>query len=272
MSPLNYDPRERQIPAIDASFNGENYHQQPVDLGHARSHERLVELSSLGFHGENVYARNDGLNPPYFKAFPGAVSGLWCRESVAERLKQVNDSLAPLNVELFVLDAFRPIEVQVAIFNFFMEFAQSTLDDPTPEACREFVAQYAADPTNYNERDSTTWPQHLTGGAIDLTLKRKGSGELLYMGGVFDDPSEISHTDYYENLNGCFSTSCSEAQRNRRLLFWSMVEAGFSNWPHEFWHYDYGDQQWSMFRRALGFERQTSWFGPTQLPEASLAR
>lgn len=31
---------------------------------------------------------------------------------------------------------------------------------------------------------------------------------------------------------------------NRRLLYTVMVEAGFTNYPLEWWHYDYGDQFW----------------------------
>jgi D-alanyl-D-alanine dipeptidase len=39
---------------------------------------------------------------------------------------------------------------------------------------------------------------------------------------------------------------------NRRLLYWTMREAGFTNYPYEYWHYDYGDQMYVLTLRSLG--------------------
>jgi D-alanyl-D-alanine dipeptidase len=32
---------------------------------------------------------------------------------------------------------------------------------------------------------------------------------------------------------------------NRRLLFQAMTRAGFTNYPGEWWHFDYGNQRWA---------------------------
>ena len=41
------------------------------------------------------------------------------------------------------------------------------------------------------------------------------------------------------------SFSNEEARANRRMLYWLMIEAGFTNHPDEWWHYSYGDQMWA---------------------------
>ena len=71
------------------------------------------------------------------------------------------------------------------------------------------------------------------------------------MGGVFDDPAELSHTAYFEKINAEQATGqyrlplgYTEALRNRRLLYWAMTGAGFANYPYEWWHFDWGTQFW----------------------------
>jgi hypothetical protein len=46
-------------------------------------------------------------------------------------------------------------------------------------------------------------------------------GEALYFGGIFDDPSEVSYTAYYEQaILPVSSASHQEARRNRRVLYY----------------------------------------------------
>lgn len=58
------------------------------------------------------------------------------------------------------------------------------------------------------------------------------------MGGEFDETEEHSHTNYYEHEE-------SPARENRRLLVRTMENAGFSNYPQEWWHYNYGNRGWA---------------------------
>ena len=37
------------------------------------------------------------------------------------------------------------------------------------------------------------------------------------------------------------------ARANRRMLYNVMIEAGFTNFPAEWWHFDYGDEKWGLF-------------------------
>ena len=34
-------------------------------------------------------------------------------------------------------------------------------------------------------------------------------------------------------------------KENRRLLYSAMIDTGFTNLPSEWWHYDYGDENWA---------------------------
>ena len=44
---------------------------------------------------------------------------------------------------------------------------------------------------------------------------------------------------------------------NRRLLYHVMVSAGFTNYPDEWWHFDYGNQNWALMsgRKAAVYGR-----------------
>ncbi|MEJ0059268.1 MAG: M15 family metallopeptidase [Terricaulis sp.] len=73
---------------------------------------------------------------------------------------------------------------------------------------------------------------HATGGAVDLTIVWD-DGAPLWMGSLFDDATSLAGTDRFERDTDDFSFSHEEARANRRLLYWLMIEAGFSNHPDE---------------------------------------
>lgn len=244
------DPRERPLPAITASVTSFDYHEIPIRADHPLSREMLVDVAEYGLAGESYYARADGGNAPYFQPMRGALESVWCRKSVAEALARVNSSLTGFGLRLFLFDAYRPVELQRCLWDFFMERARGRLDDPTDENCRRFVGRYWSDPSKFDPRDFRTWPTHATGGAVDLTLQRISTGELLFMGGIFDDTDEVSHTRFFETGGDTVADSRLEARRNRRLLYWSMVREGFANYAHEWWHYDQGTQMWVMNHAA----------------------
>lgn len=79
---------------------------------------------------------------------------------------------------------------------------------------------------------------------MDVTLMCRHTRQHLFMGGLFDDATEGAWTDAFER-HSVMSMSETEAQKNRRLLFWAMSEAGFVNNPTEWWHYSWGDQMWA---------------------------
>ncbi len=121
----------------------------------------------------------------------------------AQALSRAVALARPLGLRLRVFDAFRPVEVQLAL-------------------CRQFPeSPYISDP----RRGSAP---HCRGAAVDLTLVDAG-GDALDMGTGFDDFSEASH-------HGT-TTVPSGAQRHRALLLGLMTAAGWDFYRREWWHY-----------------------------------
>ena len=99
---------------------------------------------------------------------------------------------------------------------------------------------------------------HSSGGAVDLTIV-DAQGVPLDMGTDFDDFSPLARTDAFEHPHA--DPIC---QKNRRLLYGVLTEAGFTNYPEEWWHYDYGDLFWA---RALNKDAlYSSYFDEKELP------
>jgi D-alanyl-D-alanine dipeptidase len=242
----------KAIPAGKPGKNALSYHDIPINLKDKRNSEALLDLGKNGIAGEAFYGRKDKLNAPYFECVCSDDAVLKARKSVIERLKMANKKLEPLGVELYVFDAYRPVSCQKELWKYFINEAKRILGaNASEEDCINYAGDYCSNPSNYDPENYKTWSTHFTGGAIDLTLRRKKTGELLYMGGIFDDASELSHSDYFENAkNAQSSASVNEALRNRRLLYWVMNDAGFANYWAEWWHFDYGTQMWVQSRQA----------------------
>lgn len=218
----------------------------PIDVTDKRSPEPLIALVAKGVKGRNYYASDR--NPPYWSRAKGAVDDLWGRPTAVDKLASVNARLAAMELRLQVFDAWRPTAVQAYFHDEWVPDAlRRRRPDLTPEALSREVSRYWAAPSDDPARPAP----HSTGGAFDLTLVWE-DGEPLFMGGLFDDPSAISHTDHFEapQRAGAFSFSAEEACANRRLLFWVMTEAGFANYPDEWWHYSWGDQMWAALTGA----------------------
>lgn len=242
------DLREQPIPLrADGAGSAHDYHDLPIKLDSELAAEPLIFVGDHDIAFDSIYARSDGLNAPYHKAFATASKKVFLRKSVVEKLVAINNRLKPYHVELYLLDGFRPIELQFEIWDDFVAQARKVLKNPTEEECTHYAGFYCSDPRSFNETDFKTWPTHSTGGAIDLSLRSLETKQELFFGSVFDDVTDVSHTDYFEkHINGSDGASIVEARRNRRLLYWAMVNEGFANYPYEWWHFDYGTQMWVM--------------------------
>lgn len=236
----------RKIPTDIVPKSASTYHQIPFDFSDSRSKEKLVKIEDYGIPSESFYARTDGLNAPYYRCLCKSNGTIYARKTVAEKLSLANKALLPYGYELLVLDAHRPVSCQKELWSYFVARAKEVMPNPTEAECIEFAGRYCSDPRKFNPDDWQTWPTHSTGGAVDLTMRRKKTGELAFMGGIFDDASPLSSTIFYENRpESEMSASDLEARRNRRLLFWAMNSAGFGNYQNEWWHYDFGTQMWA---------------------------
>lgn len=241
------------------------YHSIAVDTHNPLYSEQLVDVAEYGIAGENYYTRKDRLNAPYYSCVCSGSSKIYLRKNVAEKLTRINSLLKPHGVELYLFDGYRPLACQQALWKYFLEVARKQLGTNDPVKLRRFAGRYSSEPGGFDVHKSTTWPTHITGGAVDLTLRRLGTGELLFMGGIFDDASAISHVDAFERK---FIESASQeaARRNRRLLYWAMRSEGFANYAYEWWHFDFGNQMWVQNSRRLPNAAKVGVYGPASLP------
>jgi D-alanyl-D-alanine dipeptidase len=178
----------------------------------------------------------------YLQNLPGSLQQCFTRETVASKLTQAAMRL-PDGFSLVVWDAWRPLEVQRLLFERYKnELAQKNppwTEDELIERTRKFVSLPSRDPKAPSP--------HATGGAVDLSIL-DAAGEDLAMGTPFDDFSPRASTRYYETLaeQGAHMSSDEQKYRdNRRLLYQVMIEAGFTNYAEEWWHYDFGNQLWA---------------------------
>ena len=246
--PTELTARETPIPDQQPFIaRRKGFRAHPIDQTSPMFREELIDLGSLGIKGVNFYHRAD--NPPYYMTIPGAIPDLLLRTSVAQALGRVNTFLNEYGLELFVHDAFRPLAVQRYFYNEWMP-AQLRKKRPqlSGEALTQEVEKYWAKPPVSAAETSISPSPHFTGAAVDLTL-RHINGDLLEMGGLFDDPSERSHRDFLEHKSGQDLTD-QAACENRRILHWSMAREGFIGHPLEWWHFSIGDQLWAKLSGA----------------------
>ena len=164
----------------------------------------------------------------------------YLRREVYRRLLQAQQAL-PHGWRLCIWDGWRPFALQQELYDTCaQEIVQKYgLTDAAPEQQRQAVARFVSFPRS----DRRYAPAHTTGGAVDLTLV-DAAGAELDMGTVFDEFTDRARTDYYE--------TCDEddaIRMRRRVLFHCMQQAGFTNLPSEWWHYDFGDGYWAHYRQ-----------------------
>ena len=198
-------------------------------MNFTKDNEKLVQAS--------LYPDKILVKSWYFgEGLPGSLPEAWLRESVYERLLIAAESLSD-GMRLIIWDGWRSFELQKFLFDtlYSRYKAKGFDDDKAYELTKTFVAVPSKDPENVSG--------HLTGGSIDLTLADK-YGHYLPMGGSFDETEEHSATNYYEHSDLSIQINVI-ALENRRTLVRVMTEAGFTNNPNEWWHYDYGNRRWA---------------------------
>lgn len=174
--------------------------------------EKLVSLE-----GENIFNRSG--------------EDLYGRESVVTKIKQIASILAAQGLAIIVYELYRRHDKQ----NKMRMEQKEVLQQQYPEYNEQQISIIL------NRRISSEGGGHQTGGAIDLTICT-ANGEALDMGTAYLEFNTSTPTN-----SSLLSTKQKE---NRALLVSVMKDAGFVNYPLEWWHYSYGDKMWAAYSNA----------------------
>lgn len=164
-----------------------------------------------------------------------AIDKCYLMSKVYERLK-IASTYLPDGYTLVILDAYRPIELQKELFDKYSIIIEKKfhLENYSEDDKNNFINKFVSIPDNDNP------PAHTTGGAVDVTLLY--NGKYLNLGCNFDEFCDRTYTNYYKDNKDLESI---KIHKYRMILYNSMIKAGFTNLETEYWHYDYGDKNWS---------------------------
>ncbi|WP_372573382.1 M15 family metallopeptidase [Ruegeria jejuensis] len=255
----------KPIPIHREQRDARGYHDIGFDGSDPRAMEALVDIGSHGVEVVPYYYLSDGSNPPYGRRIDGSLPNMLCRESLVPMLQEANEALAKSGCELVVYDAYRPVSTQRGLWNWALEKVATDHPRLSTSELEALTSQYSSDPRRFDPVDPTTWPTHSTGASIDVVLRSRDTGDLLDMGAAFDDLSVVAHTDHLErDLLAGRAAPDNPALANRRLLYWAMTDAGFVNYPAEYWHFDFGNQMYIHNTRPKNTPTGPAWYGYCQ--------
>ena len=230
------------IPSFDLSTWSDTWKHHPIQ----ENYDPLIDIRDR--HKSIHYT------PMYHTLkITGAITSCYVRKSLFSKLIVAVDILQSLqpNYSFLVYDAWRPETVQQSLFDDYKTIISQQHPAKTELECVTLTEQFVSLPSTNPLKPSP----HITGGSIDLTIL-DANGNPLNMGTHFDSFTNKAHTDFFEDsLN---KNDTDGIKVNRRLLYQVMTQAGFTNFPFEWWHFDYGNQFWaSLSKQPYAFYGQT---------------
>lgn len=183
--------------------------------------------------------------PAYFaRGFATAGSSVYLRTGVVEVLHAATRTL-PDNLCILIYDGFRSLETQKEIAD---RFAADLLDCPLSNELRAATISRFVSPLPGSEAEyHLAPPPHCTGAAVDVGLATV-EGTLIDLGAEFDQFDDVAATAYYEGTFRRIKSANDRTRRDmRRLLYWTMVRAGFAPYPDEYWHFELGTRRAAAF-------------------------
>lgn len=251
------------------------------DLPIAENGEKLVPLGVFSEHNkifsDGIYFGEGASSPYKLHELNGALLTPFVREGVAQRLAHAA-SLLPDGYAFMVWDSYRPLEVQQALFD---DYYNQLVDKKgmEPEKAKveaqRFVSIPSTDATKPPPHNTggavdltivhftpEAWQEMQQLEKEIAAADKKDDWQAVYkaemrrlqllheatpldMGTAFDQVSPETLTRFYEEKveNGeTLSTADQARLENRRMFVNAMQAAGFSNYPEEWWHFDYGNQ------------------------------
>lgn len=165
----------------------------------------LVELKSCvpNIRYALMYATNENFTGK--RIYPKNTNQTYLVKDAANALVKVAEELEKIGMGILVWDAYRPHSATVKFWKLIHD------------------ERYVANPTKGSG--------HNRGIAIDMTLYKLSSGDLIEMPTGFDNFSETAHHDFM-HLN-------KEKVNNRSILKTVMEKNGFQSFQTEWWHYSW---------------------------------
>ena len=147
-----------------------------------------------------------------------AEENCFVRKEMYERLVKAAGNL-PDGYRFRIWDAWRPFALQHELFErYSVDIIRDFHLEELPEAKRRAaICKFVSDP--------------------------------LPMGCGFDAFTDKTCAAYFEAPEHVQGAEDEQVRENRRLLYYAMIDAGFTNLPSEWWHYDYGDRFWAYYMR-----------------------
>lgn len=153
----------------------------------------------------------------------------YVRSAVADALKAASKNL-PEHLDLRIYTALRTLQQQADMY--WGNYNRAKEQHPTwpTSTLRRMTNRFFAPP------DAKAPPGHCTGGAVDVALLRRDTGEALDM---------RSPIEGWKSAPTAVHGLSPEAAENRRILCFLMYSTGLSNCHEEFWHWSFGDSAWA---------------------------
>lgn len=193
--------------------------------------EPLTSLSGLGLQVDPMY---------YKQGIKNALVDAYLRSTAADMLAKANEALPP-GYSIKVYDGYRPIQVQQYLWDMYRkQISENPENANLSDEEIDFKTSFFVSKPSYDVRQPSL---HNTGGAVDVTIVGPDNKELD-MGTAFDDFSNKAWTNHFEEYE-----DNEVVRNNRRMLYHTMIQAGFTNLPSEWWHYDYGTKFWAYFKQ-----------------------
>lgn len=158
----------------------------------------------------------------------------YARKNIGEKLSLAQSKLPP-GLKLVIKECYRPMSVQKGFWDGYTAYLKRKFptwsDEQVYAECSKLNAPLEVAP-------------HTTGGAVDLTLS-DANGNWLDMGTEFNASPLDTENATYTNADNISPA----AKLNRKILSDVMSEAGFVNYPTEWWHWSYGDKYWALINK-----------------------
>lgn len=188
---------------------------------------------------------------------------IFLRKSVAEMFLEANRIISASGIRLVIYDGWRSVALQENLFWYYLKiftaakfnvqdhFSQTATNHEVKEAflllpldlqekLKEANRMYVSWPSSDPLRPSP----HSTGGSIDVWPFR--FGRPVDLGVPFDWMEDNAGAFYHLKTERLKFENDLAICRNRELLLEAMVGAGFSCYPPEIWHFNFGNQMDSL--------------------------